>query len=88
MKTAVMVLLVAWAMMAPGDDKKKRRMTTQPEGLLINQCHSVPPPVPVPGGGQCVALGCKSVRGMVVGYPYQCPPGWKVQSGQAVPWNP
>lgn len=59
-----------------------------PENLLPGQCQSVPPPVPVPGGGECRALGCRSRRGMVVGHTYACPPGWQVVSGQAVPWNP
>lgn len=44
-------------------------------------------PIPVPGGGECVSLGCRRMRGALIGYTWQCPPGWKVVNGQAVPWN-
>lgn len=65
---------------------KTRAAAKVTEGLLPGQCQSLPPNVPVPGGGECVALGCRARRGVVVGHVYECPAGWMVQNGQAVPW--
>lgn len=45
-------------------------------------------PIPVPGGGECITVGCRWRGGSFLGYSWQCPAGWQVVNGQAVPWNP
>ena len=53
------------------------------------ECPSGNPTISTPDGAvTCCAVAQRKRSSMLVGYTWQCPPGWRVTAGQVVEWQP